>query len=406
MLRMIKGEARVGVAVTAEDLPDNKVMRWRVTRVRDHLEKQLQEWAEQLLPPRAQSSPAFSIAADESPTVTAGRKRPAPTNLAAATAAVAAAPAPKKRRRGKGGKRAAPTNIAVARAARAAAHTTSVPTDADDDDEDMGDVPLRVLGKRSVSPVDHFVAGPTGRRDSLGLGRTNYQRIGRSVDEKQAIEQATHKAQERKALEDAATDRATRITHASRKVQVTAKEKDALPIDIVRAQESALDTTRARLLMHYGPTASRGALKEILTFLHMEGRSEILAARREARSQNPGTKQSYIVRAHKRRASATVATRQVDVMLPQPAIVLHPSRIDVAEMQKVIVCDWARPPAGSYRTINSNLVHTAVIPTINKPKLLLLHILHVGGGSFQARLDDSTLRECLRRGRQPIRGNN
>ena len=273
VLRMIKGEARVGAAVTAEDLPDNKDMRRRVTRVRDHLEKQLQEWAEQLLPPRAQSSPAFSIAADESPTVTAGRKRPAPTNLAAATAAVAAAPAPKKRRRGKGGKRAAPTHLAVARAARAAAHTTSVPTDADDDDEDMGDVPLRVLGKRSVSPVDHFVAGPTGRRDSLGLGRTNYQRIGRSVDEKQAIEQATHKAQERKALEDAATDRATRITHASRKVQVTAKEK--------------------------------------------------------------------------------------------------------------------------YRTINSNLVHTAVIPTINKPKLLLLHILHVGGGSFQARLDDSTLRECL-----------
>ena len=263
VLRMIKGEARVGAAVTAEDLPDNKDMRRRVTRVRDHLEKQLQEWAEQLLPPRAQSSPAFSIAADESPTVTAGRKRPAPTNLAAATAAVAAAPAPKKRRRGKGGKRAAPTHLAVARAARAAAHTTSVPTDADDDDEDMGDVPLRVLGKRSVSPVDHFVAGPTGRRDSLGLGRTNYQRIGRSVDEKQAIEQATHKAQERKALEDAATDRATRII------------------------------------------------------------------------------------------------------------------------------------AGSYRTINSNLVHTAVIPTINKPKLLLLHILHVGGGSFQARLDDSTLRECL-----------
>jgi hypothetical protein len=47
------------------------------------------------------------------------------------------------------------------------------------------------------------------------------------------------------------------------------KEKDALPIDIVRAQESALDTTRARLLMHYGPTASRGAIKEILTFLHL-----------------------------------------------------------------------------------------------------------------------------------------
>jgi|EP01047_Picozoa_sp_COSAG01_P079887 hypothetical protein len=64
-LRMLKGEATVGPALTAEDLPDTTTTRRRVTRVQDHLEEQLQEWAEQLLPPRAQSAPDLLAVATE-----------------------------------------------------------------------------------------------------------------------------------------------------------------------------------------------------------------------------------------------------------------------------------------------------------------------------------------------------
>jgi hypothetical protein len=64
-LHLLKGEATVGPAITAEDLPDSTTTQQRVTRLCDQLDKQLQEWAEQLLPPRAQSAPELLAVATE-----------------------------------------------------------------------------------------------------------------------------------------------------------------------------------------------------------------------------------------------------------------------------------------------------------------------------------------------------
>jgi hypothetical protein len=110
---------------------------------------------------------------------------------------------------------------------------------------EMGRVAKRQ--RRESKPVTRFEAGPTDRKDSVGLGRHTYRRIGRGVEEKDAI--CTRKEAQAACAARPARGRKKRKVQLGGGEMALAKRKRA----VVEQQEGMVDSARYRMLMHCRP---------------------------------------------------------------------------------------------------------------------------------------------------------
>eukprot|EP01047_Picozoa_sp_COSAG01_P051843 COSAG01_NODE_5389_length_4291_cov_3.813931_1_plen_553_part_10 len=138
---------------------------------------------------------------------------------------------------------------------------------------EMGRVAKRQ--RRESKPVTRFEAGPTDRKDSVGLGRHTYRRIGRGVEEKDAI--CTRKEAQAACAARPARGRKKRKVQLGGGEMALAKRKRA----VVEQQEGMVDSARYRMLMHWGTGVSRNASATMLRSLHQAPRSEKLLKERE-----------------------------------------------------------------------------------------------------------------------------